>query len=111
MDGAQNNSKHSRLNKVLDIVSGEIKEFAMDQYDRIHRLTQIGIALSSEKDVNKLLEMILDEAMRLPTQTLAHSIQWMKVATPFVLKSLKIYQWIPIWAAPAGWKSIGRRLS
>lgn len=36
----------------------------MDQYDRIHRLTQIGIALSSEKDVNKLLEMILDEAMR-----------------------------------------------
>ena len=30
--------------------------------DRIHRLSEIGIALSTESDSNKLFEMILEEA-------------------------------------------------
>ena len=32
--------------------------------DQIKRLTQIGVALSGEKNINRLLEMILDEARR-----------------------------------------------
>ena len=30
--------------------------------DRLHRLSEIGMALSTEKDTNRLFEMILDEA-------------------------------------------------
>ena len=30
--------------------------------DRLHRLSEIGMALSTEKDTNVLFEMILDEA-------------------------------------------------
>jgi HD-GYP domain-containing protein (c-di-GMP phosphodiesterase class II) len=33
-----------------------------DQFDKIKRITQIGVALSSEKNLDSLLEMIVDEA-------------------------------------------------
>ncbi len=64
MEDINNHSQNSTLDKLLESTENGVKEFAMKQLDRVQRLTQIGIALSVEKDVNKLLEMILDEAMR-----------------------------------------------
>ena len=62
MDGVYSN--HRRLNHLLDSVVTEVRRFAEGQIQDIQRLTQIGIALSAEKDLNALLEMIVDEAMR-----------------------------------------------
>lgn len=39
-------------------------EFSEAQAGRIQRLNRIGIALSAEKNIDILLEMIIDEAMR-----------------------------------------------
>lgn len=36
-----------------------------DQFDKIKRIAQIGVALSSEKNLDSLLEMIVDEARRI----------------------------------------------
>ena len=33
--------------------------------DNLQKLNQIGISLSTEKDINKLLELIVDEAMNI----------------------------------------------
>ena len=51
-----------RLNELLKSVTESVKGYAEDQIKHIMRLSQIGLALSSEKDINKLLELIVDEA-------------------------------------------------
>ena len=38
------------------------KQKIIDLENRIHRLNEIGMALSTESDSNKLFEMILEEA-------------------------------------------------
>ena len=38
--------------------------------DRLHRLSEIGMALSTEKDTNVLFEMILDEAKNITNKIL-----------------------------------------
>ncbi len=43
----------------------EIKDYICDLEDQVNNLTDIGLALSREKDMNKLLEMILLEAKRI----------------------------------------------
>lgn len=63
MDELKNFSSNARLNKLLTSVVGEVREFANEQIERIQRLTQIGIALSAEQDIDKLLEIIIEEAM------------------------------------------------
>ena len=55
-------SKDKRLNKLLQSVVTEVKFYAKDQIKHIKQLTQIGLALSIEKDINKLLELIINEA-------------------------------------------------
>ena len=55
-------SKDKRLNKLLQSVVTEVKFYAKDQIKHIKQLTQIGLALSVEKDIRKLLELIVDEA-------------------------------------------------
>ncbi len=50
---------------MLTSVVSEVKVYAEDQIKRINQLVQIGIALSSEKDTSKILEMIVDEARSL----------------------------------------------
>ncbi|MDY6822622.1 MAG: HD domain-containing phosphohydrolase [Thermodesulfobacteriota bacterium] len=54
-----------KLGRVLDTVVREVKMYAEDQIEHIKKLTDIGIALSGEKNINKLLEMIVDEARKL----------------------------------------------
>lgn len=63
MKGSRVYSTDSRLNRLLNLVVNELSVYAECQLQQIERLAQIGIALSAEKDINKLLELIIDEAM------------------------------------------------
>jgi HD-GYP domain-containing protein (c-di-GMP phosphodiesterase class II) len=58
-------SSDKKLNKLLKSVVSDVKFYAEDQIRRINQLVQIGIALSVEKDINVLLEMIVDDARSL----------------------------------------------
>lgn len=64
MDDFKIYSNNPQLNKMLDTVIKEVRRFAEAQIHHLQQLTQIGIALSAEKDTTRLLEMIIDEAMR-----------------------------------------------
>jgi len=58
-------SHDERLNALLNTVIVEVKHFAEDQIKHINELTEIGLALSAEKNINKLLEFIVDKARAL----------------------------------------------
>lgn len=60
-----NLSRDKRLNKLLKSVIIEVKHYAEDQIKHIKQLTSIGLALSAEKNISKLLEMIVDESREL----------------------------------------------
>lgn len=60
-----NLSRDKRLNKLLKSVVIEVKHYAEDQIKHIKQLTGIGLALSAEKNISKLLEMIVDESREL----------------------------------------------
>ena len=55
-------SPDPQLNRLLEKVVAEVRLFAEKQLRHIHKRVEIGIALSAEKDVNKIFEMIVDEA-------------------------------------------------
>jgi HD-GYP domain-containing protein (c-di-GMP phosphodiesterase class II) len=58
----ENLSKDKGLNKLLKSVIVEVKSYAEDQIKHIMQLTRIGLALSAEKNIKKLLEVIVDYA-------------------------------------------------
>lgn len=58
----ENFSKDKRLNRLLKSVIFEVKQYAEDQIRHIGQLTEIGLALSAEKNIGKLLETIVDFA-------------------------------------------------
>ena len=58
-------SKDKKLNSLLHSIMSEISSYAEDQIKHISKLAQIGLALSSEKNISKLLELIVDEARAL----------------------------------------------
>jgi len=59
----QNNlAKDHILNKLLGTVVKEVKLYAENQIKHMKKQAKIGLALSMEKDLNKLLEMIVDAA-------------------------------------------------
>ena len=58
-------SQDKRLNKLLKSVVSEVKYYAEDQIRHIQKLTEIGLALSAEKNISKLLEMVVDQAREL----------------------------------------------
>ncbi|MBW2568904.1 MAG: GAF domain-containing protein [Deltaproteobacteria bacterium] len=60
-----NLSKDKRLNKLLKSVIIEVKHYAEDQIKHINQLTSIGLALSAEKNISKLLKIIVDESREL----------------------------------------------
>ena len=60
-----NLSKDKRLNKLLKSVIIEVKHYAEDQIKHINQSTSIGLALSAEKNISKLLEIIVDESREL----------------------------------------------
>lgn len=51
-----------KLGNLLETVVREVKSYAEAQLTQIKKLTDIGIALSAEKSINRLLEKIVDEA-------------------------------------------------
>ncbi|MDP2862829.1 MAG: GAF domain-containing protein, partial [Desulfobacterales bacterium] len=55
-------AQDKRLDKLLTSVLSEVKDYAEAQIKHIKQGAQIGLALSCEKDINKLLEMIVLEA-------------------------------------------------
>ncbi len=60
-----NLSQDKKLSNLLNVVVNEVKLYAEDQLTRIRQLSNIGMALSVEKDIKSLLEMIVDEARAL----------------------------------------------
>lgn len=58
----QSLAEDKRLDRLLKTVIAEVKIYAEDQIKHMRQLAQIGIALSGEKDIKKLLESIVDEA-------------------------------------------------
>jgi HD-GYP domain-containing protein (c-di-GMP phosphodiesterase class II) len=60
---APNDCLHDqRLDKLLRHIVEEISLYGRHQIQLVKRLSKIGIALSAEKNLNKLLELIVDEA-------------------------------------------------
>jgi HD-GYP domain-containing protein (c-di-GMP phosphodiesterase class II) len=55
-------SENDEVNILLSRLAPEVKGFMEKQLDQIRRLNQIGTALSAEKNLDRLLEMIVDEA-------------------------------------------------
>ena len=60
-------SEDKNLNRLLTNVVSEVQGYADILLSQIRRLSEIGIALSAERNLDKLLEMIVDQA-RLFTQ-------------------------------------------
>jgi len=58
-------SDDKALNNLLKDVLGKIKSYGEEHIDNVNKLIQIGLALSLEKDINVLLEKIVDEARSL----------------------------------------------
>lgn len=54
-----------RLNRLLQSVIDEVNLYSKYQLNNISRLTKVGLALSAEKNIDKLLEMIVDAAREL----------------------------------------------
>ncbi len=62
IDDLDDLSEDTRLNKLLKTVVKEVKDYAEYQIDHIKKRAEIAMALSMESDIDKLLEMIVDEA-------------------------------------------------
>ncbi|MBU4035632.1 MAG: GAF domain-containing protein, partial [Proteobacteria bacterium] len=58
-------SKDKKLNKLLTSVLSEVKHYAEEQIAHIKQDSKIGLALSSEKNIDKLLEMIVMDARKM----------------------------------------------
>src|SRR4030042_4504888 len=54
----------NQINRLLQRVLAEIQEFTENQLKQIQRLTRIGTALSAERNIERLLEMIVEEARK-----------------------------------------------
>jgi len=52
------------INRLLSSVTASVRVFAEGHQEQIRRLTSIGAALSAEQNIERLLEMIVDEARR-----------------------------------------------
>ena len=53
---------NEQINRLLNNLVRDVKGFTESQLGLIRKLTQIGAALSAEKNIDRLLEMIVDEA-------------------------------------------------
>ncbi len=63
-DEAPASWRDKRLESLLDSVQDDISRYASRLTSQISRLSDIGIALSSQHDLDRLLEMIVEEARR-----------------------------------------------
>ena len=53
---------NDQFNHLLNKLVSEIRKFTEEQLGHIRQLAQIGAALSAERNLDRLLEMIVDEA-------------------------------------------------
>ncbi len=58
-------TESEQINHLFNSALSDMKDFAEQQLWQIRRLTAIGTALSAEKNLDRLLEMILEEAQKL----------------------------------------------
>jgi len=57
-------SENTAINALLHKVVGNVRDFAEEKIGHIQELVDVGIALTAEKNLDRLLELILEEAMR-----------------------------------------------
>jgi len=57
-------TENHRVNALLNKMVDQVQAFTEVQLDHIRRLTQIGAALSAERNLGRLLEIIIDEARK-----------------------------------------------
>jgi len=57
-------TENHRVNALLNKMVDQVQAFTEVQLDHIRRLTQIGAALSAERNIERLLEIIIDEARK-----------------------------------------------
>ena len=58
-------TENDQIDRLLNRVVNEVRDFTQAQVDQIRTLNQIGLALSAEKNIDRLLEMIVEEARKL----------------------------------------------
>lgn len=57
-------TSNEQINSLLNRLVHDVRQFTEKQLNQINRLAQIGTALSAEKNIDRLLEMIVDEARK-----------------------------------------------
>jgi len=62
--GHVNFTSNDQLNALLNRLVSDVRAFTENQLEHIKKLTQIGVALSAEKNIDRLFEMIVDEARK-----------------------------------------------
>jgi HD-GYP domain-containing protein (c-di-GMP phosphodiesterase class II) len=62
--GHVNFTNNDQINALLNRVVSDVREFTENQLEHFKKLTQIGVALSAEKNIGRLLELIVDEARK-----------------------------------------------
>jgi len=62
--GHINFTTNEQINALLNRIVSDVREFTENQLEHIKRLTQIGVALSAEKNIDRLFEMIVEEARK-----------------------------------------------
>jgi len=56
-------SDNEKINSVLNDVVNRVNKLAEEQLDHISRLSNIGLALSQERDADKIFDLIIEEAL------------------------------------------------
>ncbi len=56
-------SNNVKLNSLLNHLIDQVNDYGESQIRQLNSLTKIGISLSAEKDINKIFDMILEEAL------------------------------------------------
>ena len=56
-------SDNEKINNVLNDVVNRVNKLAEEQLEHINRLSNIGLALSQERDIDKIFDLIIDEAL------------------------------------------------
>ncbi|MCK9229767.1 MAG: GAF domain-containing protein [Syntrophales bacterium] len=63
-DGTICFTSNDDINLLLNTVVSSVRDFTVNQVQKIQKLAKIGTALSAERNIGRLLEMIVDEARR-----------------------------------------------
>ncbi|MCD8479158.1 MAG: hypothetical protein LRZ88_02320 [Candidatus Cloacimonetes bacterium] len=58
-----NFSKNQKINQTLNLVVTNLSQMAEEQLNHINQLTKIGKSLSSETDLDRIFDLILDEGI------------------------------------------------